>query len=571
MPRAPEPNPPDLDGAVQLEGPATRDRARFWLKGILAVTVERELWHWPTPNAPPSRLVEAAGAIIAFEPAPAGDCVALVVSDGRRSTRLALFDPKRGLAVLGDGMPSDAKLAWSPSGRHVAVALGARGIGVASAPLRTLTVLQGAPADADPLSWDDDGLVVEEQHPLGKLRSEFCRLSGGFGAPVHVEPLSCPCWQSPDGEVRVRLNGRALELRDAGGWRLVTEGVDPLGLDVAPWVGSHHWALFGALLDLRTGERRTFCRDGLSFQSATSDGRLALFRDHDQRLVVQTLPADLSSLPAHQPQPAPAPRPPAQPEPVSPAARRATNPVSSPEPMKRPRSTAGFWMLRLEEERTRAHRDWYQRGCQGEGRIALDDENLAQARAQGIFLAAARFTRCDLRDANLALARLNEIELVKCNLTSASLNGAVVAGGKLQGCSLEDADLAVTDFTWARIEGSDFRGAYLDRSKWQGAVVEGCGFRGARFWDARMDGGCFRRCDLSGADLSRQDRTIDRCTTTDAVLEDCDFSEADFTGRRLRGTVFRRCRFHGVRGTAVVEGPCQAIDCTDAPPWLGTP
>lgn len=85
---------------------------------------------------------------------------------------------------------------------------------------------------------------------------------------------------------------------------------------------------------------------------------------------------------------------------------------------------------------------------------------------------------CELGDAGLVFANLEQAELGQANLSRANLSRATLSGANLRGANLAGAvlygaNLYNADLTGADLRGADLRGAYLGGAKFGGGQLEG--------------------------------------------------------------------------------------------------
>jgi len=91
---------------------------------------------------------------------------------------------------------------------------------------------------------------------------------------------------------------------------------------------------------------------------------------------------------------------------------------------------------------------------------------------------------CDLRQAGLVFANLEEADLSQANLSQANLSQATLSnadlrGANLAGAVLYGANLYNADLTGADLRGADLRGAYLGGAKLDGDNLQGAVLQGA--------------------------------------------------------------------------------------------
>lgn len=116
--------------------------------------------------------------------------------------------------------------------------------------------------------------------------------------------------------------------------------------------------------------------------------------------------------------------------------------------------------------------------CLGRPAIA---ENLAHTQQ---LLSTRECLGCELSDAGLVMAslqnaKLSEANLSRANLSRAMLNGADLSGADLSGASLFGANLTGANLAGANLAGADLRQAYLVGVDFTGAQLDGAYLQGA--------------------------------------------------------------------------------------------
>ena len=129
----------------------------------------------------------------------------------------------------------------------------------------------------------------------------------------------------------------------------------------------------------------------------------------------------------------------------------------------------------------------YADGRRNFNNVDLRDSNLAQAKLSMISLEEAILQKVNLSNANLAGATLNHVDLsfatltntnfiaadlVRAKLIGANLAGAVMSGANLSGASFRKADLSNCIFAGANLSGVDFSGAVLNHTNFGGANLK---------------------------------------------------------------------------------------------------
>lgn len=173
----------------------------------------------------------------------------------------------------------------------------------------------------------------------------------------------------------------------------------------------------------------------------------------------------------------------------------------------------------------------------------------------------------DLRNQNLAGARLQHVHFIRRDLSGADLSGTML--GQVEACVFDGARLVECRLPgdWDDpLTGCSFRGADLTEATFD-SRVDSCDFEGARLVRAIIVKLDFTRTSFFHADLAE-------ANLRKADFEDCDFRSAKFTGTiagwmgfehadfrganfdgmRIDSTHFVRCGFHGAYGKPFVEG-----------------
>lgn len=118
------------------------------------------------------------------------------------------------------------------------------------------------------------------------------------------------------------------------------------------------------------------------------------------------------------------------------------------------------------------------RGFHGVG-LDLSEVRLPAANLRQCQLAEAKLDDCDLSAADLSYATMVQASLVRANLARAKLDFAALTQSNCNGASFERTQLFCVDFTGANLSGSDFRFASLKGVCFDGAILAGADFTGA--------------------------------------------------------------------------------------------
>ncbi|MEB3288667.1 MAG: pentapeptide repeat-containing protein [Leptolyngbya sp.] len=124
--------------------------------------------------------------------------------------------------------------------------------------------------------------------------------------------------------------------------------------------------------------------------------------------------------------------------------------------------------------------------------INLEESSLQRATLTGTNLAGATLNHVDFSSANLTNANLIAADLVRARLSNANLTGAVFSGANLSGANLRKADLTNCIFAGTNLSGVDFSGAILSN-----VILGGANLKGANLSEV----------DLSEIDLGDVDLT----------------------------------------------------------------
>jgi hypothetical protein len=92
-----------------------------------------------------------------------------------------------------------------------------------------------------------------------------------------------------------------------------------------------------------------------------------------------------------------------------------------------------------------------------------------------------------LRRANLRLANLEGVDLVRADLRGADLVRTNLQGAKLWLADLREADLSGADLRGAELRGTTLQGANLARANLEGAELRGANLQGAMLAEAKLD------------------------------------------------------------------------------------
>ncbi len=121
---------------------------------------------------------------------------------------------------------------------------------------------------------------------------------------------------------------------------------------------------------------------------------------------------------------------------------------------------------------------------------------------------------CDLSQAGLVFANLEEAELSNAdlqgaNLSRATLSNADLRGANLAGAVLYGANLYNADLTGADLRGADLRGAYLGGVKFEGGNLQGAALQGAIAIPATLiDAKTYQTWAMNEAQSSRHEAAV---------------------------------------------------------------
>jgi uncharacterized protein YjbI with pentapeptide repeats len=204
-------------------------------------------------------------------------------------------------------------------------------------------------------------------------------------------------------------------------------------------------------------------------------------------------------------------------------------------------SSSSQWLAYLSHSDVKNHKRWLKRGCQGLGRIVLENANLRGATLVAPELVAAKFVKCDLTDTLIRFGDLSKAELIDCNWESALLERSIFNHAFIKDCQFLGAALNIADFIGTYIQGGDWSKTNLDRTDWTDAQVIIVCFHEANFQQARLNQSKLLGCNFTSADL-------EDIEAYGAVFEGCDFRGANFDGARIQNTVFKNCSFYNCHG-----------------------
>ncbi len=176
--------------------------------------------------------------------------------------------------------------------------------------------------------------------------------------------------------------------------------------------------------------------------------------------------------------------------------------------------------------------------------------DLREADLAGARLGSADLRGADLRKADLAGATLGEADLTGAvlegtdlhgaDLAAASLREAALGEANLQGALLEDADLQDAGLRFANLREAALEGAHLERADLWGATLDGAILTRATLTGARIGEASLRGADLTGADL--RDVDLGRSDLEGARLTGANLHGASLDSARLRGVVLSEAR-----------------------------
>ncbi|MBW4507268.1 MAG: pentapeptide repeat-containing protein [Scytonematopsis contorta HA4267-MV1] len=213
---------------------------------------------------------------------------------------------------------------------------------------------------------------------------------------------------------------------------------------------------------------------------------------------------------------------------------------------------ASRWLAYLSPSNIRGHQRWLKAGCQGSGRIVLEEINLRGASLAAPELVAAKFVRCDLTDVLIRFGDLTDTELVECICEKALLERSTFNKALIKDCQFVGAALTLAKFVETHLQGGNWSQTNLDRTDWKNAQVISVCFQEANFQGARLHNAKFIGCNLQKANIANM-------IADEAIFENCDFRYTDFNSLKMKNTVFYKCGFYGCTGTPTIEENCTII------------
>ncbi len=217
------------------------------------------------------------------------------------------------------------------------------------------------------------------------------------------------------------------------------------------------------------------------------------------------------------------------------------------------------WYAWVNDSTVIKHHNWYYRGKYGVGRLVVVGKDL---RGMGPVrdLRGARFVGCDMREANLARAWLEEIELIGCDLSGVRLENPLLDRARIEDCQLTGCTITLVNLIGAQILAGCWSDIECEHCDWTGTLVVHVNFRRTAIVNPILNDALFRDCDFRGAELRRGKLDVDVGTAYGTRFERCDFRGASLKGLRLRDTEFVECAFDGLRGKPAIEGPYSIRD-----------
>jgi len=146
----------------------------------------------------------------------------------------------------------------------------------------------------------------------------------------------------------------------------------------------------------------------------------------------------------------------------------------------------------------------------------------------------------DLKEADLVMAILCEIDLKRVNLSDADLSFADLSKADLRGANLSDADLSGANLSNANLIGADLTGADLSSAILSDADLGGADLTGANLSDADFSRAVLyetnlSETDLSGANLS--DANLSDANLWIAYCSEANLSRVNLNAAKLIDTI----------------------------------
>lgn len=142
---------------------------------------------------------------------------------------------------------------------------------------------------------------------------------------------------------------------------------------------------------------------------------------------------------------------------------------------------------------------------------------------QRLNLQGVNLTKCDLRNANLEGAILNEANLTqadlwRANLRRVRLKDAFLIKTLLYYADLRDSDLIGAKLDYAVLSNANLNKACLERASFVGAHLTEASLRGAQLFKVDLSNAFLSKADLTGAELYETDLDKTRFLSLDQLL-----------------------------------------------------
>lgn len=193
------------------------------------------------------------------------------------------------------------------------------------------------------------------------------------------------------------------------------------------------------------------------------------------------------------------------------------------------------WQEHLSPARRAAHAAWFDRGCRGEGRLVVQDANLAAARLSGPRLQRAAFLRCTFDGASMTYVDVTGGELLDCTGTKPTFHYLTLREARVERCRFIAADLRLAAFSRATMRDCDLSGSAFAETNCVAAMLTNIDFQRASLLDVQLD---------------------------KSQLTACDFRGADLTGVTAIGSRFERCDFRGAKLDLAIFAVAETLGCT---------
>jgi len=207
----------------------------------------------------------------------------------------------------------------------------------------------------------------------------------------------------------------------------------------------------------------------------------------------------------------------------------------------------------------------------------LREIDLVEAIAEKANFSKADLVEANLQNSNLLGANLQNTTLIKANFFTAKLKQADLSHADLKSADLRDADLSETDMSSAVLEEANLQNTNLSEANLRSAVLTQANLANAKLRRTMLSQANLKNADLRGADLFESDLTgailsaasLDGAKVTYAILAEADLENANLAEAQLNNSNLEGANLKGAHliGASLVNTNFRRVNLENANLW----